>query len=135
MMCFSNVNVWAVLLGAVINMGLGMAWYSPLLFGDLWMRALGRSREEIGPAGVSYIASTVAAMVSAYVLALIVRGLGITTAGHGLLAGAVTWVGIGATATAVFAVFQGPPLATWAIHGAYQLVAFCLQGLLFALWT
>ena len=70
-MPFGQVNLLAVLVGAVITMVLGFLWYGPL-FGQMWMRMVGRSAEEIEAAPTLYIYSFVSALITAYVLAAIV---------------------------------------------------------------
>lgn len=42
-----EINEIAVLVGALLAIAVGSMWYSPLLFGPLWMRSRGKSfREE-----------------------------------------------------------------------------------------
>lgn len=38
---FENVNELAVLVSAILSVAVGSIWYSPLLFGKLWMRTAG----------------------------------------------------------------------------------------------
>ena len=40
----------AILAATVAGMLLGALWYSPLLFGKAWMRALGKTEAEVGTA-------------------------------------------------------------------------------------
>lgn len=42
-----NINEIAVIVSAILAMAVGSIWYSPLLFGDYWMRAAGVSKEQI----------------------------------------------------------------------------------------
>ncbi|OGO04861.1 MAG: hypothetical protein A2Y73_08265 [Chloroflexi bacterium RBG_13_56_8] len=132
---FGQVNLLAVLVGAVISMVLGFLWYSPVLFGNIWLRQIGKSADEISGAAGAYALSFIAALVSALVLAFIVGAFGANTLGEGLLIGVVVWIGIGATATFVYSVFEGPPIGVWLLHGAYQLVVFVIEGALFAVWA
>lgn len=44
---FENVNEVAVLVSAILAMAVGSIWYSPLLFGGHWMRAIGVSVDEL----------------------------------------------------------------------------------------
>jgi hypothetical protein len=134
-MTFEQVNLLAVLLGAIISMVLGFLWYSPFLFGNLWLRLIGKRAEEINGAGIAYALSFLAALISAFVLALVVQAFGARTLLEGVLVGAMTWIGIGATATFVYSVFEGPPKGVWLLHGAYQLVVFVVQGAIFAVWV
>lgn len=45
-----DINYWLVLLGVVISVVIGSVWFSPLMFGKLWMRINGvehKSKEEL----------------------------------------------------------------------------------------
>lgn len=35
----------------MVSIVVGMLWYSPILFGDLWLRLIGKRADEIGGAG------------------------------------------------------------------------------------
>ena len=43
-MAIPTINYIAVLVSAVIGMAIGALWYSPLLFGKIWMKL----RDELG---------------------------------------------------------------------------------------
>lgn len=130
---FPAVNWLAVLAGTVVNMVIGFLWYGPL-FGQTWMNWIGKSAHEIESDSSMYIFSTASALISAFVLALIVAAFGASTITGGAVLGALVWLGIGATATLVYSVFEGPPLNVWALHVGYQLVVFVIMGALFAVW-
>ncbi len=130
---FGPINWLAVIVGTVFNMILGFLWYGPF-FGRLWMGQIGKRPEELNPNPRLYFFNALAALVSAIVLALLVRGLGITGWASGALAGIVVWLGIGATASLTRTLFEGTRPGVWVLHAAYQLVAFAVQGALFAVW-
>ena len=41
-----NLDWLAILVAAIAGMLIGVAWYSPLLFGEAWLRALARRRPD-----------------------------------------------------------------------------------------
>lgn len=131
---FSAVNWLAVVVGAVVNMVIGFLWYGPL-FGTTWMQWIGKSADEIESDSSMYIFSAASALVTAFVLALTVAAFGATTLTGGALLGAIVWLGIGASATLVYSIFEGPPLNVWTLHVGYQLVVFVIMGALFAVWS
>ncbi len=132
-MDFSSVNYIAVALGAVFNMVLGTLWYGPL-FGSLWLKLISKKKEDIKGSPWLYIASFVAAFAAALALALVVNAFGYTSFFQGLLTGAVVWLGLVATVTLTYSIFEGPPLKVWLLFIAYQLVIFALEGGVFAVW-
>lgn len=72
--------------------------------------------------------------MAALVLYMIVAAFGYTTFGWGMLAGLVVWLGIAATVTLTFSIFEGPPLSVWLLFVSYQMVIFAVQGGVFAVW-
>jgi len=132
-MPWSGINWVAVVLGAVFNMALGALWYGPL-FGNLWLKWIGKSKEELESSPGMYLGPLAAAFVSALVLDLIVLAFGAGTWYQGLWAGVLVWVGIGATATLTTHFFEDQSTGVWLLFAAYQLVVFAVQGLVFAVW-
>ncbi|MFZ2253046.1 MAG: DUF1761 domain-containing protein [Minisyncoccia bacterium] len=43
---FENINELSVLVAAVVAAAVGSIWYSPLLFGTVWMKSIGFTMEE-----------------------------------------------------------------------------------------
>jgi len=134
MQYFGQVNWIAVILGAVFNMGLGALWYGPL-FGTMWLRVIGKKREEIQSSAAMYLLPLAASLVSAYILAVLIAGLGIDVWWQGLVMGVVVWVGVGSTATLTTGTFEDAPLAAWLLFALYQLIVYAAEGLVFAVWT
>lgn len=132
-MPFAQVNWIAVLIVAVFNMILGTLWYGPF-FGKLWMRLIGKTREELQSSAGMYVFSFLAALAAAYVLNVLVVGLGLNTWWWGAVAGAVVWVGMGAAGTLTFSIFNGPTPGAWLLFSLYGLVVYTAGGILFVLW-
>ena len=68
---FVQVNWLAVLLGGVFSMILGFLWYGPL-FGKLWLRAIDKKEEELKSSPAIYVLAFLGALVTGYVLAVLV---------------------------------------------------------------
>ncbi len=132
-MAFDQINWLAVIVVTVANMVIGFLWYGPI-FGQTWLRLIGKRAEEIEGSSVVYGISALAALVSAVVLALVVTAFGADTIVSGLVAGAVLWIGIGATGTLVYTTFEGPPYSVWLLHASYMLVVFIIGGAVLAVW-
>lgn len=132
-MAYGDVHWLAVLAATVINMFVGFLWYGPL-FGKQWLRMTGKTMDEMDSDPMMYVYTGLAALVSSYVLALLVGASGASGLAAGAVVGIVVWLGIGATGTLVYTTFQGPPKSVWLLHGLYQLVVFAVNGALFASW-
>ena len=133
MQYFGQVNWIAVVLGAIFNLLLGSLWYGPL-FGKLWLRVIGKKSEELQSSAVMYVLPLVAGLVSSYILAVLIAGLGITIWWQGIIIGAVVWVGIGSAATLTTGTFEDTPKGAWLLFAIYQLIVYGVQGLVFAVW-
>lgn len=129
-----DVNWIAIIVAAIVPMVLGALWYSPVLFAEPWMRAVGRTREELGDAALGYLLSAVGAFLASYALARIMRWAEVDDLWNGVLVGALVWVGFVATVLAVTTYFGGRPRALWAINAGYQLVALVLMGAIHGAW-
>src|SRR5438309_11886804 len=95
-MVLGNPNWVAVLIATVAYFAIGFLWYT-VLFGNLWVRLMGKTREELGNPGPGYAITVVAELVSAIVLAAIIGAIGVRSATDGALVGLVIGVGIVAT--------------------------------------
>jgi hypothetical protein len=129
-----DLNWVAIIVATIIPMVLGALWYSPLLFADRWMRAVGRTREELGDASLGYLLSAIGAFLSAYVLARVVKWAEVDDLWNGALVGVFVWAGFVATVLGVTTFFAGRSRTLWLINSGYQLVSLVLMGALLGAW-
>jgi hypothetical protein len=129
-----EVNVWAVLAAGVASMVLGGLWYSPVLFGNAWMRASGLTEERARSANMAKVMGTafVLAVVGAAVFAMFLgpRPAPGFAAAAGLSAG-LCWV---AGSFGINYLFEQRPLRLFAINGGYHTLQYTLIGLILGLW-
>jgi hypothetical protein len=104
------------------------------LFGETWLRLIGKRADEIEAESSIYIRTARASLIGMIALALVVSGFGAEGALEGVLAGAVTALGFTATSTYVYSAFEGPPTVVWLLWSAYQLVVYLVMGAVFALF-
>jgi Protein of unknown function (DUF1761) len=129
-----DLNWIAIIVATIIPIVLGALWYSPVLFAEPWMRAVGRTREELGDASLGYLLSAIGAFLSAYVLARVVKWAEVDDLWNGALVGFFVWAGFVATVLGVTTFFAGRPRSLWAINSGYQLVSLVLMGALLGAW-
>ena len=129
-----DINIWAVIVAAVVNMVAGTIWYSKGLFGKEWAKLTGRKLEDMSGGGMGYGVAAVGALLQAYILAHFVTYAGATTFWDGLVTGFWLWLGFVAVVTAVHLVFEGRPWALWKINAGYFLVVLLINGGLLAAW-
>lgn len=129
-----DIKWLAVIAAAVVNMVVGMVWYSPSLFGKEWMKLTGRKMEDMSGGGIGYGVAAVGALVQSYILAHFVIYTGALNFWEGLVTGFWIWLGFVAVVTAVHLVFEGRPWALWKINAGYFLVVLLINGGLLAAW-
>jgi hypothetical protein len=132
------INLWAVLIAAAINNAIGGLWYSSLLFGEAWRKALGKTKEELREmqqtGGRAIGLNGLAILLLTYILAHFIYFVEATTAIEGMTAAFWVWLGFIATTDFAGVVFEKRPLKLYIIYNAYQLVALLATGALLASW-
>jgi len=132
-----TINYLAVLIAGVINMAIGMFWYSPALFAKPWLVALGKTPEDIkqSSAGPIYVINTVASLVTAYVLAMFIKMLNETTAIGGAKIGVWVWLGFVVMTVLPTYLYEMRPRKLYFIYISYQLISFIIMGIVLAIWV
>jgi len=136
-----HLNWLAILVAAVSTMAVVFLWYSPMLFAKPWMRKRGcdpndkaRVQGMQKSAGPAYMASFVASLISAFILAQFlhwVHGEGVHV---GLLTGFHVWLGFVATVQLTGALFTKQSMKLFAINTGYQLVCYLAMGAILGAW-
>ena len=127
-MSFAGINYIAVVIAALCGFGVGMVWYMAL--GNLWMAALGKTKEDLKPRPWPFIASIAALLVMAFMLAGVVGhlGEGQVTLRNGAIAGIAVWLGFVVTTMVVNHAFQGASPKLTLIDGGHWLAVLVVMG-------
>jgi hypothetical protein len=140
-MHFLGVNVWAVLVCALVTMVAGFLWYSPVLFANPWMVLMGydpndkaRIAEMQKSAGPSYAMSLVASILAAIVLGKIIEVANVNSALNGMEIGLAIWLGIVTTVQLTNALFSRQPFKLYLINTGYQAVCYLAMGAILGGW-
>lgn len=134
-----QVNFLAVLLAAIIDMMIGMFWYSPFGFGKLWLKMMGKTEEEFketgNSGGIAYMASTLAAVVMAFVMAHVVKIAGVTDSVMALQTGFWMWLGFVVAGVLPTYIYEDRKKGLFVLYSAYKLVSILLMAVLLTLWA
>ena len=132
-----DVNIVPVLIAAVINMAVGVLWYSPFLFGKIWLSAIGKTKDDfgVGSAGMIYAVNTIAAVVVSYFLFILVKYSGASSLTQGAQMGFWVWLGFVATTVLPAYMYEMRPKRLYLIYISFQLIAFIIMGAVFSLWV
>ena len=135
---FAEVNYLAVGLSTVLAFGLGMLWYSPVLFARPWMAGHGYTEDDLEGMqegmGATYALSFVCWFAMAMILAVVARHFG-EGVGSTLHTGVLLWLGYSATTGLMNNRFSDKPLGLWLIDAGYQLGSIGLMAIVIGLWT
>ncbi len=126
---FTSLNWVAVIAAAVVGMVVGFVWYLPMVFGKRWAATIGRSvptMSDMSPVQMGGV--VVLALVMAYVLTLLIGGLGANTVANGAIVGFLVWLGFAATGAANLVLNEGRSWEWWFITAGYYLVGAVVMG-------
>lgn len=133
MLDFAGLNWWAILVATLAAFALGALWYGPL-FGQSWLKALGKTEEDLKPSPQPFVISFFAALLTCIVLAAVMNSLKMAGLPSGLLIGAVTGIGFIATSMASDAAFCGWGMPLFLIQAGYRVAYNILMGGILGVW-
>ena len=134
-----DVNLVFVLIAGVAAFILGGLWYSPIFFGNAWMKSAGLSKKDIDKhksreMARAYITSFLMSLITAYVLAYLIKYIGAVTWIDGLIVAFGVWLGFIATVSTGVVLWEGKPLKFYFINVLYHLVSLILMAEILVFW-
>jgi hypothetical protein len=135
---FGLINIWAVLVATIVNVILGMVWYSPNVLGDTWADALHLSKmpakANLKPSVWHYVGAFFVSLVTMWVLAVLINSLHLNTVAQGVLFAFLVWLGFIATSHFSGVIWVGKPMVAYLIDVGYYLVSFMVASIILTLW-
>ncbi|HCN37835.1 MAG: DUF1761 domain-containing protein [Saprospiraceae bacterium] len=133
-MDISILNWFAVIVAALSNFLIGGLWYSPILFGKVWMKENNFSDDDLKKGNMPKIfgLTFLFSIVMAFNLAMYLNDAS-TTASWGAIAGFLA--GFGWVAMSIFTIgqFERKSAKYMLIHGGYVTISFIVMGLIIGL--
>ncbi|HLC65539.1 MAG TPA: DUF1761 domain-containing protein [Candidatus Nanoarchaeia archaeon] len=127
-----GVNLWAVLVAAVVSTAIGMVWYSPFVFGKKWSKLSGftakQTKEMKKGAGKSHAIQFVATLVMAFVLALIINIAEPSKFADGAAVGFWMWLGFVATVSLGRVLWENASVKLFLMNVGFNLVSIAVMG-------
>ena len=134
-MDFSTLNWLAIIVASLAFYGLGAIWYSPFVFGKMWMEETGITEEMAKKGNMPKIMGLTAlfSFIMALNLALFMNSPEIGAA-QGVMYGFFT--GFGWIAMAIFVTGQYEFRSTkyMLIHAGYNIVGMTIMGVVLGAW-
>ena len=134
MLDFTGLNWWAILAATAAAFVLGGLWYGPL-FGQAWLKALGKTETDLQPSPTPFVVSFFAALLSCVVLAAIMKGLALNTLGGGLIIGGLVGIGFIAASMASDSAFCRSGMPLFLIQSGYRVLYSILMGAILGAWA
>lgn len=134
MLDFASINYLAVLVAALAAYFFGALWYSSVIFGNTWLRALGKSREELPSPTLPMLINFILTFITALGLALLIQGLGIVTFLDGILIGLVVAIAFILTNTLSEYLYTGASMKLFWIHAGYRVIYILIMGAILGVW-
>jgi hypothetical protein len=133
-MNMSTLNVWAIVVAAVVAYLLGALWFSPALFGKAWKRANGFGADEPPRANAPMmILAFVLTLVMAANLAMFLNDPK-TTLAWGATAGFLAGFGWIVMGMGIVSIFERRPLSYVLVNGGFLTVVLVVMGAILGGW-
>ena len=125
-----DVNYIAVVIAAIAGMVVGAIYFQPAVAGKAWMKAVGKTEEDLRDARrpVLYLAAAICQLLIATVLAATMSWAGADGVGDGVLVGALIWIGFAAPIVSLTFMFELRSFANHAITAGHALIALVVMG-------
>ena len=129
-----SVNYLSVLLAGVASMVVGFLWYSPFLFGNLWMNLSGLTKEKMEAAkakgmGKSYFIAFLSSLVVAFVLAHFAKVWNAQGVSGAFALAFWPWLGFVATTEINSILWDNKPVNLYLLNIAHHLVSIFAMAL------
>ncbi|OGE10802.1 hypothetical protein A3A60_02345 [Candidatus Curtissbacteria bacterium RIFCSPLOWO2_01_FULL_42_26] len=133
-----SINFLAVIVSAVAYMVIGAVWYSPVVFGKMWIKFAGITQKDIDIQKKTmpkiYGFAFVGALITSYILAIILKLVDATTLIGALQIGFLVWLGFMATTTLSTVLFEGKKQELYLLNNGYNLVALLTAAAILTVW-
>lgn len=132
----SSMNIWAVLVCIFFNMILGALWYSPVLFGNIWLKLRGLKAEDISKedANKSMGFAFIPATLSILFLWLILSFVNAQTLADALITGSLMSAGFIGMSAFNLVLFESRSIGVTLINVGYSFVAFNVASVILTFW-
>jgi len=129
------VNVLALVVMALGKSAIGFIWYSPALFGKVFVRLAGCDEAKLMKnLPRALLVDVVANFVMAFVLVHAVVYAGATAFSQGLAVGFFNWIGFVAVSMLFSVNFEQRPFRLFLLNNGFQLITISVMGAILAVW-
>jgi hypothetical protein len=128
----ARINYAAVIVAALTAFAFSLVWYSPLLFGSVWIEAKGADATAM-PAWKFFIAP-LRELITAGLLAWLIGRLAIDSWKDAAALGFILWLAFYVVQLAGAVIFDGMPPALGAVHAGDWLGKILILSVVVSVW-
>lgn len=135
-----DINYAALVIAAVVYMAIGMAWYSPLLLGNAWLKESGRTQADIEvmkskSMNITMLIALLSALIMSYVIAHFVDLVGAVELTDALGLGFWAWLGYVMTVQMHAVLWDGRSWKFFFINTVCSLISIVAVTVVLTLWA
>lgn len=132
----ADINYWAVLIAGAVHFAIGAFWYSPALFGKIWMKGAGKTEADMKGhgAGKYYFIGFLSTLVLVWVLAVTLKISGTNTLSTALQGGFWLWLGFVAMTQLGSVLWEKKPFSFYLVNTLYYLVGILVASWILFIW-
>lgn len=123
-----------IIVVAALNIGLGMLWYSPALFGTLWAKEHRFEYSDLKPTALHYIGAIIVSLITVIVFYNFVHWFNITKISEGIKLGFWIWLGFIATTHFSGVIWAKKPYKAYLVDTGFQLASMVMMGAILSVW-
>lgn len=129
MIGFESINFLAILVAGLSAFALGSLWYSPLLFGDVWIKLAGiKKRKKDKYMWLRFLVYLIGMLVMSFVLFHFLIFAAAVTYVEGLITVFWLWLGFIAPITIGGVLWEKKSINLFVLNNAYNLIALALMS-------
>ena len=127
-----KIDYWAVIGTGIVAFGLSIMWYSPVLFGNIWME----HRKGIAPSAPQWtmLFAPFRELIASYVLALLITRLASVSWKKNLRLILLLWLAFHAVGMAGAILWDHMPWKLGAIHAGDWLMKMAFMAIVLTVW-
>jgi hypothetical protein len=134
-----DINYATLIVAALSTMVVGFLWYSPVLFGTLWMELSGFNKKDMEAMKSDmlkgYLVGFLLSLVTAYVLFHFIQVLDAQSNGQAIELAFWLWLGFQFTVMLGSVVWEKKPLKLALINSGNQFVSLVVMALIMVNWV
>ena len=128
-----GISLAAIVVSALVAFALSLAWYSPLMFGDIWMRY--RDASLAAAPLWKFFLAPLREIITASVLAFLIVRVRPATFTSALALGLVLWAGFYAVQLSGAVIWDNRPWQLSAVHAGDWLMKTVFMTIVLAWWS